>query len=81
VVGLVSNQSRDAELHLRARSCLAPEIQLCADAFRPFVYSCQPPMPITPAGLKDFRVDAFSVIADMYAEQVRVVTNLSFDLG
>ena len=38
-------------------------------------------MALTSAGLKNFRIDAFSVIADMYAEQARVVTNLGFDLG
>ena len=38
-------------------------------------------MPVTPASLKDIRVNAFSVIADVYAEPLGVVTYLSFDLA
>jgi hypothetical protein len=38
-------------------------------------------MPVTPASLQDFRLDAFSVIGDMYAKPLWLATNLRFDLA
>src|SRR5271166_652287 len=76
----VGDQGRDGQPHLRARSPFAPEIQSGSDSFRPFANSRQPPVAVTPTCLKDFRVDALSVIADMDAKQAALVPNLSFDL-
>jgi hypothetical protein len=76
----VGNGGRYTQLNLGAGSGFAPEIHACADLFRTFPDSGQPPVSGAPAVVQNFRVDAFSVVANAQAKPGVFISNLGFDL-
>src|SRR5713226_10121743 len=76
----VSNGGGNGQLNFRARSGLAPEIQLRPYSFRAFTDAEQPPVSGALAFLHDSRVHALSIIADSHAKRAIVVPDLGFDL-
>ena len=76
----VSNGSGNGELNFRARSGLAPEIQLRLYSFRAFTDAEQPPVSGALAFLQDSRVNALPIISDTQAKRAIVVPDLGFDL-
>src|SRR5215468_2581388 len=77
---LVSDGGRNTQLHLCARSCFAPEIQLCSNLVCSFLYAGQSPMSLASSFFQDLRIYPLSIVADTHTKLFVCVPNHRFDL-
>src|SRR4030095_13880264 len=79
VGGPVGGRGRYGQHRLGAGTRFAPEFQFAAQLIRAFPYARQPEMSGAPAGLEDFGINSFSVVADVHAELAAVIADLHLD--
>ena len=76
----VRNRAWNAQVHFRARSDLAPDIESRADLFGALAHARQTPVSIT-SRVQELRVDALSIIPDAQPKKAFAIGDLGFDFA
>src|ERR1700680_1838595 len=74
----IRNRAWNAQLHFRARSDFAPDIELCADLLGALPHAWQTPVSVTSA-VHELRVNALSVIPYAQPKKTFAVGDIRFD--
>src|SRR5215217_461643 len=80
ISALVGGRSRNDQLNFRPSFRSTPEPQLSTNLLRPLVHSLQSPMTGTSTCIKNFWIDAASIVTNAQTKLSRVIRNFRFDV-